>query len=87
MLEFILKDIKGSGKSLGLTDGVHTAGLGTISTNAVAARQPLFDANVGTTTSSTATLTTLAAIGITTDSTKSGIISNTSSTVKYAIKY
>lgn len=69
---------KGNGMTLGLTDGTLNAGAVGVSGSAsrISATSDLYGTNIGTTSSQGFGLTNTTSVGITTDSTKSGIIAD-----------
>ena len=75
--------VKGDGKALGVTDGSKNYGLhGGVSANgyALGAKTEEYNVNVGTTSGTSSTsLSSKSPFGITTDSGKSGIITDTGS--------
>lgn len=83
--------IKGNGKALGLTDGTNLRGLAQASTNqGLVAQESAYGSNVNTSTGQSAQFpNTLRSIGVTTDSSKSGITGTASlaSSCKFIIKY
>lgn len=81
--------IKGNGKTLGLTDGTLNSGTFCANTGGIYSAKGSYNVNVGTTRASDF-LTTDKAVGVTTDSSKSGIvgtITRGSFTCKFIIKY
>lgn len=67
----------GNGMTLGLSDGVSNGGLISIS-NSLVARSDVYGTNVGTVSSSGVIIGNDSSIGLTTDSTKSGLIADLS---------
>ena len=89
-LDFLLKGVKGNGMTLGLSDGTNNAGLvsaqsGTLNAHYLRANLTNYGSDVGDSAGST--YLTDGTLGITTDQTKSGIVTDTSSDVNYIIKY
>lgn len=80
--------VKGTGKSLGLTDGTNNMGMQANGGYGIKNNKSLFNVNVGTKTGSASPDNSLA-LGITTDSSKSGIIGTASlaNSCKFIIKY
>lgn len=80
--------VKGNGITLGLTNGTQTGGLSVIYGTNTAAKAESYGKNVGY-VGSTQVFVANASLGVTTDATKSGIISDISSgvSVNYIIKY
>lgn len=80
--------VKGNGITLGLTNGTQTGGLSVIYGTNTTAKAESYGKNVGY-VGSTQVFTENASLGVTTDATKSGIISDISSgvSVDYIIKY
>ena len=70
---YITGAVKGNGKTLGLTNGTNNFGLNNGSSGGAFAYASNFDVNVGTVRSGTA-LSANKSFGLTTDSSKSGII-------------
>ena len=66
---------KGNGMTLGLTDGTNLGGLCDLSNATLGRKTNYYGSNIGTTTTGSAVTNSLT-IGITTDQTKSGIISH-----------
>lgn len=80
--------VKGNGMTLGLTNGTQTGGLSVIYGINTTAKAESYGKNVGY-VGSTQVFVANASLGVTTDATKSGIISDISSgvSVNYIIKY
>ena len=87
-----MKGVKGTGITLGVTDGTDNMGFQCVgytpgyNVNPCQIRKSMYGTDVGTTTGFSE-YGNSRTIGVTTDSSKSGIISDISSTVNYAIKY
>lgn len=85
--------IKGDGKTLGMTDGTNNFGLNTIVAGGgyiSANTKNAYGKNVGTTISSIGDIPINKVVGITTDSSKSGIVGTVTRTLftcKFIIKY
>lgn len=69
--------VMGTGMTLGLTDGTDTAGLGGNNNSLISAYKPDYGVNVGTTITATP-LAALKTYGVTTDSSKSGLVADLS---------
>lgn len=80
---------KGNGIGLGITEGTHLAGVRN-TTSGLAATQNAYGTDIGTSTGTTSNLTITKTVGLTTDSTKSGIVGTVTRSVlsiNFAIKY
>ena len=88
-MDFILKEIKGTGITLGLTDGTNNYGFqaGSDGQNRYVLSTGMYGQQVGSGSNVGDVPTGSAHYGITTDSTKSGIESEINSDIKYIIKY
>lgn len=73
-------EAKGNGMALGLTDGAVNAGLYHADSASILARQSVYGSDVGTASTSGTTFRVAKSIGVTTDTTKSGIIADTNAT-------
>lgn len=75
-------EAKGNGKTLGFTDGIKNFGLTTSGDagNPIVPHTSLYDTNIGTPLGSGSASTVNASFGLTTDSTKSGIVVDTNAT-------
>jgi len=94
-LEFVLKGIKGNEMTLGLTNGTNNGGLqsmafasGITQNGELEINHVVYGLSIGSTGSQADSLFgSNKGIGITTDSSKSGIESETNSNINYVIKY
>ena len=81
--------VKGTGLALGLSDGTNLGGLADNSAGTLCRKASYYGSNIGISAAGAAITNTLT-IGITQDSSKSGIVSEVSGSsliCKYAIKY
>jgi len=88
-LDFLLKGVKGTGITLGLTNGSYNYGLQAGSGTYIGFLQEkldLYGKNVGT-SGGNPNGTGQIGVGVTTDSSKSGIETEVNSNINYAIKY
>jgi len=85
-LDFLLKGVKGNGMTLGLTNGTTNAGA-FYGTTAIAGNDNIYGTSIGTSQGTSNWPPTNKTIGITTDPTKSGIESEISLNISYAIRY
>ena len=86
-ISFILQGIKGTGKTLGLTNGSILLGITrSTSSQAITATSAFAELKVGANVPSGSD-PTRKIYGITTDSTKSGIETEIDSNIKYMIRY
>ena len=85
-MDFLLKGVKGTGKALGLSDGTNLGGMADNSAGTLCRKASYYGSNIGISASGAAITNTLT-IGITLDSTKSGIETEINSNINYIIKY